>query len=251
MMVTLFNSVSGMNDFAEESTFRLSGDIELDGQPSISLSTMLAPGEMPVPPSMMLAGWWGDKFNRLFGNAVHMPKLKRVNATIDLLPQRRIAAIESAYLATPEVEAGSDALVKVFLRPYRGERIEREINVHIPAGMPKGEHRILLADAEAMNRMQTVAGTANRFIALAETISLINQERRNDHLYVALVQARPTFYEDDKVMPSLPASVANVMQASRSASRRFITTGESIGEEQAIPFGYAVDGTQALKITVK
>ena len=38
MMVTLFNSVSGMNDFAEEATYRFSGEIELDGQPNISLS---------------------------------------------------------------------------------------------------------------------------------------------------------------------------------------------------------------------
>ena len=81
MMVTLFNSVSGMNDFAEEATYRFSGEIELDGQPNISLSTMLAPSELPVPPSMLLAGYWGDKFNRLFGNAVKMPKLKRVNAS--------------------------------------------------------------------------------------------------------------------------------------------------------------------------
>ncbi len=51
MMVTLFNSVSGMNDFAEEATYRFSGEIELDGQPNISLSTMLAPSELPVPTS--------------------------------------------------------------------------------------------------------------------------------------------------------------------------------------------------------
>ena len=59
MMVTLFNSVSGMNDFAEESTYRLTGEIELDGQPNISLSTMLAPGEVPVPPSMLAGGLVG------------------------------------------------------------------------------------------------------------------------------------------------------------------------------------------------
>ena len=38
--------------------------------------------------------------------------------------------------------------VKVFLRPYRGERIEREFNVKIPAGLAKGDHRILLSDAD-------------------------------------------------------------------------------------------------------
>ncbi len=105
MMVTLFNSISGMNDFAEEATYRLTGEIELDGQPNVSLSTMLAPSEMPMPAPMLLAGWWGDKFNRLFGNAVKLPKLKRVNATVDLLPERRIATIETG-LATDDRSSG-------------------------------------------------------------------------------------------------------------------------------------------------
>ncbi len=56
--------------------------------------------------------------------------------------------------------------VKVFLRPFRGERIEREVKVKIPAGMPKGEHRILLSDADTLNRIQNVAASANRYMDL-------------------------------------------------------------------------------------
>jgi hypothetical protein len=251
MMMTLFNSISGMNDFAEEATYRLSGEVELDGQPNISLSTMLAPSELPVPASMLLAGWWGDKFNRLFGNTVTNPKLKRVNATIDLLPERRIASIENAWVATSEVQAGEEVPVKVYLRPYRGERIEKEFLVKIPAGLPKGDHRILLSDADTLNRMQSFAGQANRFIDLPETVSLINQERTNNRLYVSLVQSRPTFYDDDKTLPSLPASVLNVMQSGRSANRPFVSSPESALVQMSIPFEQVVNGSQSLKITVK
>jgi hypothetical protein len=200
---------------------------------------------------MLLAGWWGDKFNRLFTNAVKTPRLKRVNATLDLLPERRVASIERAWIAANEVEAGTEVPVKVYLRPYRGERIDREIKVRIPAGLPKGEHRILLSDADTLNRSQSFAGTANRFIDLPETVSLINQERSNNRLYVSLVQSRPTFYEDDKTLPSLPASVLNVMQASRAANRPLIRSGESTREQTSIPFEYVVSGSQSLKIIVK
>jgi hypothetical protein len=125
MMMTLFNSISGMNDFAEEATYRLSGEVELDGQPNISLSTMLAPSELPVPASMLLAGWWGDKFNRLFGNAVTNPRLKRVNATIDLLPERRIASIENAWVATNEVQAGGEVPVKSISGPTAANALRK------------------------------------------------------------------------------------------------------------------------------
>ena len=148
-------------------------------------------------------------------------------------------------------QAGTEIPVKVFLRPFRGERIEREVKVKIPAGMPKGEHRILLSDAETLNRMQSVAGMANRFIDLPETVSLLNQERTNNRLYVSLVQSRPTFYEDDKTLPSLPASVLNVMQASRAASRPLVSSGDSTYEQASVPFEFVVNGSQSLKITVK
>jgi hypothetical protein len=251
MMVTLFNSISGLNDYMEECTYRVSGNIELAGEQKMSFSTMQTGGEMSVPASMVLAGWWGEKFNRLFGNAVQTPRITRVDATVDLLPERRIATIENAWIPTSEVEPGESVPVKVFLRPYRGPRIEREFSLKIPATLSKGERRILLSDADTMNRMQSSAGYMNRYIDVPQIVSLVNQERSNDKLYVALIEPRPTVYYDDKTLPSLPASVLNVMQTGRAASRPFATSGESAIEQAAIPFDYVINGSFALKVTVK
>jgi hypothetical protein len=251
MMLTLFNSISSLNDFAEETTYRLSGKVEFDGQPGLSIATMLAPGEAPAPAPMQLAGWWGDKFNRLFLNPVQMPKLKSVDATIDILPERRIAVIENAWIPSSEVEAGSEVPVRVFLRPYRGERLEREFTLKIPAGLPKGEHRILLSDADTLNRMQSVAGLSDRFMDIPQTISLINQERSNNKLYISLIEPRPTVFYEDKTLPSLPASVVNVMQTGRTASRHLVSSSESAVEQGSIPFDLMIDGAYSLRVTVK
>jgi len=251
MMVTLFNSVSGLNEFMDEATYRLSGEVELDGHPNLSLSTMQASGEMPMPAPMLLAGWWGDKFNKLFLNPVKTPKLKRVNVTVDLLPERRIAGIEHAWVDRTDVRPGSEVPVKVFLRPYRGERIEREIKVKIPANTAAGAHKILLSDAPTLNRMQSLAGAMNRYMDLPQTVSLLNQERSNNQLYVSLVQRAPTAYYDDKTLPSLPPSMLNVMQAGRSSTRPLMTTPESVTEQAAVPFDYIISGSYSLKINVQ
>src|SRR3989449_2494804 len=153
MMLTLFNSVSGLNEFKDEATYRLSGKVDLDGGNSLSLNTMQASGEMPMPAPMLLAGWWGDKFNRLYLNAVKTPRLKRVSVTVDLLPERRVATIENAWMQNSEVLPGEEVPVKVFLRPYRGEHIERSFKIRIPTGLAKGEHRIVLSDADTINHM--------------------------------------------------------------------------------------------------
>jgi hypothetical protein len=251
MMMTLFNSISSLNDFMEEATYRVTGKIELAGQQHISFSTMQAPGEMSIPAPMILAGWWGDKFLRLFGNAVQTPQLESVDATVDLLPERRVATIENAWIPTSEVAPGEKVPVKVFLRPYRGPQIERVFDLTIPSTLAKGDHRILLSDAETLNRIQSAAAYMNRFIDVPQIVSLINQERSNDKLYVSLIESRPTVYYDDKTLPSLPASVLNVMQTGRAASRPFATSGETAFEQAAIPFDYVVNGSFALKVTVK
>jgi len=251
MMVTLFNSLSELNEFKDEATYRLTGDVEMNSGPNLSLSTMQASGEMPMPAPMVLAGWWGDKFNRLYLNAVNPPSVKRVHVTVDLLPERRVASIENAWVAASDVRPGDDVPVKVFLRPYRGDSIERNFNLKIPEGLARGEHKIVLSDADTINRMQTVAGILNHYIDQPETVSLINQERSNNKLYVSLLDSSPTAYYDDKTLPSLPASVLNVMQSGHGANRSLITSPDSASEQMSLPFDYVVTGSYTLKITVK
>ncbi|MGE5486986.1 MAG: hypothetical protein ACM3ZB_04100 [bacterium] len=251
MMMTLLNSISELNDYRDECTYRVNGTIELADRRSMQLTTMQASSEMQVPTPMVLAGWWGDKFNRLFMNAVNMPRLKRVDATVDLLPDRRLAEIESAWTPGDAVTPGEEIPVKVFLRPYRGQRIERSFKLKVPANLERGQHRLLLSDAETLNRMQTSAGFMNRFIDLPEVISLLNKERSNDKLYVSLVRRSPTIYYEDKTLPGLPASVLNVIQTGRSGRRPFATVGESAIEQTAIPFDYVVSGSYSLNLTVK
>jgi len=250
MMVTLFNGLNGLNDFADEATYRLSGNVEIEGSGRMSLQNMFAQTEAPFPVPIQLANWWGEKFNRLFVNSVRTPKLRSVDLTVDLLPERRTLSVDGAFAETSEVRAGEEVPVKVYLRPYRGGRIERRIAVRIPPGFPRGEHRILLSDADTLNRIQAAAGMSNRFIDLPQTVNLINQERTNTRLYVSLVQSRPTVLQDDKTLPNLPASVANVMQNGRSGNRPFAAFPETAEEQMALPFDQLVSGSHSLRVRV-
>src|ERR1035437_3252980 len=251
MMLMPYNSISNLNDFADEATYRLNGKVEMNGPRNIGLSTMQAAGDMPMPAPMALALWLGDKFNRLYLNNVNTPDVKGVTLSLDLLPERRVAAIETGWVANTEVQAGDDLPVKVSVRPYRREPIQREVIVKIPAGLAKGDHRLLLSDADTLNRMQNAAGFMNRFIDVPQAVSLLNQERTNNRLYVSLVKASPTAYYDDKTMPSMPSSVLNVIQAGRASNRAMVTTPETASEQTSIAFDYMVTGSYSLRIHVK
>ncbi len=251
MMLSLYNSLSELNDFSDEGTYRLSGKVEMStGQQGLSLSNMQTSGEM-MPAPMALAGWFGDKFNKLYLNNLSAPDVRRVNVTVDLIPERRVATVDNAWVGDVDVRPGDTVPVKVFLRPYRGEPLERDFTVKIPSGLTKGDHRILLSDADTLNRMQNISGMVNRYMNIPETVSLINQERTNNRLYVSLVEASPTAYVDDKTLPSLPSSVLNVMQAGRAPTRTVLTSPDTATEQASLPFDYVVSGSFTLHLHVK
>ena len=53
MMMTLYNSISGINESMDEATYRLTGTANLtNGQGKLDLTTMQTSGEMPMPAPM-------------------------------------------------------------------------------------------------------------------------------------------------------------------------------------------------------
>ncbi len=183
-----------------------------------------------------------------------MPKLTKVDCTIDLMPERRVAAIDSAWTPSTDVEAGTDIPVKVFLQPYRGERMERSVIVKIPAGLPKGEHRILFSDADTLNRLQSVGGvqqpvygrSGNRVVAAQPGA------RQQPHIRLTGLRVARAFRHDDKkTLPSLPASMINMLQADHAASRSLAGTPETAQEQLSVPFDEMVSGSYSLRINVK
>ena len=251
LMLSLYNTISGVNEFSDDATYRLTGKVEMNGPGNIALSNMQTTGETPIPAPMALAGWFGEKFNRLYMNNVDTPNVKDVNLTVDLLPERRAAVIENAWTPDTEVRAGDTIPVKVFLRPYRGQLIERDLTVTVPDGASRGDLRVLLSDADTLNRMQNMAGVVNRYMDVRDTVSLLNQERTNNRLYVSLVASSPTAYVDDKAMPNLPSSVLGVIQAGRTQNRTMLTTPDTATEKTSLPFDYVVAGSYTLRLHVK
>jgi len=251
MMLTLFNSINGLNDFMDDATFRFQGSIEFENNQKVELSTIRPQQDVPMPPHLMLAGWWADKFNQLFQNQINAPRVRNVAMTVDLLPQRRIAAIENAWVEKNEVSPGETVNVKVFLRPYRGQRIERSFALRVPPQMPPGEHRLLFSDAETLNRQQSLVRSVNKYLDLDRTVSLMKQERSNDKLYVSLVQSAPSLYAEDKVLPRLPNSVLNVMNPANAPARSTVNLSQTIEEATSIPFDYMIDGSLMLSLKVK
>lgn len=252
MMLAFFNTLFATNDYRDEATYRVSGSIQLDGFPEVKLENLYANAEaiggMPGP--MGLSAWISDRFSRIFNNPFETPKVTGVKMDFEVIPERRTAAIEHVWVEKNEVRPGQTLNLKVFLRPYRGERLVKDVQVTIPATAPKGDLRIVFSDAEMVNRSQNMLLASNRVPGLSQLISMINQERANGRLYITLLKPSPTAFVEDKVLPSIPSSVANVIDSGRTQNRLTIQHESSI-QQESIAVDYVISGNQAVVVTVR
>jgi hypothetical protein len=250
VMATVFNSLQGVNEYGEEITYRMQGTIQVQGYPEVALQNMFAPFDSNTPTAAVVAMSLGERFGRIFDNPYVTPGITGVNLEFDLARERRWARLESARTDVTEARPGDDIVIESVLRPYRGERIVRQIPVRVPTSTPKGMLRILVSDGDTLDRMRRIAPALSRRMDLASTIAMLNKEHTNTRLYVSLLEANPQAMVEDKVMPTLPLSVMNVMDGMRG-TQDMVVIGESAVNEASAPMDYVVSGAQVISVTIK
>jgi hypothetical protein len=251
LMVTVFNALHGVNEFGEEITYRLSGSIGVKGFPEVTMRNMFAPSENAQPAAMQAAISLGERFGRIYDNPYSAAAVAGVKLDFDLVRERRWARLESARTSVTEARPGEDIILETVLAPYRGERIVQQIPVKIPTSASKGTLRILVSDGETLDHIGRSNAAFGRKLDLASTIALLNKEHSNNRVYVSLLEADPEARVADKVMPTLPISIMNVMDGMRG-NQEMIVSGESnVDETATAPLDYVVSGAQVLTVTVK
>ncbi len=250
MMATVFNAIQGMNEYGEDTTYRLRGDISVLGYPKLRVQNMYAPADGSAPTAYGIALSIGERFSRIFENPYETPKIEAVELSFDLVPDRRSARLETARTDLTEARPGDQITIETLLRPYRGESILRHIPVKIPTSTPRGTLHILVSDGDTLDKMHRVSGPMSRHLDLGSTIALLNKEHTNSEVYVSLLEANPQAMVEDKVMPTLPLSVMNVMDGLRG-TQDMIVVGESAVDEAATPVDYVVTGSQIITLNIK
>ncbi len=251
MMATVFNALHGTNDYGEDITYRMNGVLSVKGYPDVTLRNMFAPQDNGQPAAASAAATIGDRFGRIYSNPFDAPDVQGVKLDFDLVRERRSARLESSRTDVTEARPGDQIMVETVIRPYRGERLVRQILIRIPASTSKGTLRILVSDGDTLDRMRRGTPMMNRGLGLAPTIALLNKERANDRVYVSLLGSDPEAMVADKVMPTLPLSVMNVMDNMRGTQDMVVLGESSVSEASTDSLDYVVSGAQMLTINVK
>jgi hypothetical protein len=251
MMATVFNALHSTNEYGEDITYRMNGLLSVKGYPDVTLRNMFAPQDNGQPAAALAAATIGDRFGRIYTNSFDTPDIEGVKLDFDLVRERRSARLEAARTDVTEARPGDQIMVETVIRPYRGERLVRQIPIRIPTSTSKGTLRILVSDGDTLDRVHRGTPMMNRGLGLAPTIALLNKERANDRVYVSLIGSDPEAMVADKVMPTLPLSVMNVMENMRGTQDMVVIGESSVSEASTDSLDYVVSGAQMLTINIK
>ena len=235
MMATVFNALHGVNEYGEETTYRMNGRISVDGYPDVTMQDMFAAADGGQPGAMLAAISLGDRFSRIFDNPYSVPAINGVQLDFNVVRERRWARLESARTDITEARPGDDITIEAMLRPYRGEGVVQHISIHIPTSTSKGPLRILVSDGDTLDHLRRGSSLLGRKLDLAATIAFLNKEHVNNRVYVSLLEADPEAMIADKVMPTLPLSIMNVMDGMRGTQDMVVSSESSVNEAATQP----------------
>lgn len=249
--ISAFNGLVANTAYSEGTTFQVNGSIEVEGHSPVQLENMFAPTDVGAPDGIFVALSVMNVFGRIYSNPYEPARIKRVTLRVESIPERRLGTIEGAWSEKSEASPGERVGIKVLVRPYRGAPFLRELPITIPA-TAHGPLRVLVSDSETLNRMghSFALSPQSRLAGLEQLITLLNRERRNNRLYVTLLQPTPTLLVEEKELPNSPVSQISVLDQQRAPGSSLLLR-ESVAGEWSLAMNQVITGQQVLTITVK
>src|SRR5262249_13602086 len=82
MTATVFNALMGMNQYGEETTYRMNGRINVNGYPDGRVANTFSPVDN-APTAFAVASALGDHFGRIYDNPFEAPTVSGVSLEFD------------------------------------------------------------------------------------------------------------------------------------------------------------------------
>jgi hypothetical protein len=254
MLVSVYQSLSGTNESANDMSYRMDGELTLKGLPPVRLAGMMSSTEQNAG-SIVAALYVNEKFSQLYGNAVEQPEVTGLQLKVEEIPERRTAVLEGARLGRTEAHAGETLDVEATLHPYQAEARVMRIAVKLPDSLTPGPLRIVVSDGASLDRLMTPPGAgqfgaAQHPMALTDVVAQMNRAHANNRIYVTLLDHTAQAELDAQSLPGVPLSMANVLEPLKAAQKMQLT-GESAVEAGSAETEYAVSGSQVLTLDVR
>ena len=249
MLVVLYQSLLQTNQNTAETSYHLTGSIELEGYPASPLDLWASGGESNAAMETALSA--GMQFARLYSNGTRQGAVRAIDLDVESIPHRVDVQLESARLLSGNiVHAGDTVTVEVTLRPWQQPARNLRIPVKLPTRLGTGNLRLLLSDAGTLERALDQPRPPNHPVDIDSALAQARHRLPQDRIYVSLLVPETQAGVHGQTLSSLPLSVANTLEPQRAAQDASLN-GESAEREADAPAGGVLSGFQLLNLRIE
>jgi hypothetical protein len=250
VMVVIFQSLQETNGSTAETSYHLTGNIDLDGYPSSPLDLWASAGDsLPAPMAAALGA--AGQFARLYSNGTRIAAVRSVSLDAEAIPRRMGVELEAARLVSGNmVHAGDTVVVEATLRPWRQEARNVRIAVKLPARLETGNVRLLVSDSGTLDRTLDQPRQPSHAPDMDAALAQARRQHPANHIYVSLLAPETQAGMEGQTLVSLPLSVANTLEPLR-VSQDATLNGESVELLADEPAGGVLSGFQLLSLHIE
>jgi hypothetical protein len=244
--VSIVNTLSSYEREYGAATFAVKGKAVVRKHGEVAFEDVFT-GESPT---IGAAAYVVAPLTFLLANDIEPVELDAVDLTITTSEQPRTATLERVWLDAVKVKPGTTVPLKLLLRTYRGDEITRTVPIDIPANAT-GALSLLVSDGTSLARIeQRDARSITQARGLEQMIRELNRTRKNNRLYIRLLNQDAGGVVNGEKLSSLPPSVLAVMEADRNGGNFAPLRNATIGEWE-VSTDNAVSGSRILTVDVE
>jgi len=250
LMVVLFQSLMQHNNSTMETSYHLTGSIDLDGYPPSPVQFWASASDTS-PATMATALGAARQFALLYSNADRQGAVRSINLDIEAIPHRISVDLDSARLVSNNtVHAGDTVIVEATLRPWHQPARNLRIAVKLPARLEPGNLRLLISDSGTLDRSLDQPRQVSHPAGLNSALELARHQHSADRIYVSLLVPETQAGMEGQTLTSLPLSIVNTLEPMR-ASQDASLNGESAELEADAPAGGVLTGFEVLNLRIE
>jgi hypothetical protein len=244
--VALANTLSAYERQFGSTTFTIKSRAQIKGQADLTLDDVFTGDNAVLGASTAIAG----PITMLLSNDREPITLTGLNVSIDTSESSRTATIERAWLDELRPRAGKTVPLKVLTRSYRGEDKISTVPIEIPANL-SGSVSLLVTDGRQLNAMeQRDVRRSLQPQSVSQMIRVLNDTRRNNRIYIRLLNGKPGAVVNGEALTSLPPSVLSVLEGDSNGGSYTPLRSAAVGEWE-LTMDSAVSGSRVLSIDVE
>jgi hypothetical protein len=250
VLVALYEALQETNESTANTSYHLTGSIDLHGYPSSPLDLWASSGDS-LPAPMALALEAGDRFSRLYSNGARQNAVREINLKIEAIPRTIAVDLVTARLVSGNlVHPGDSVLVEATVRPWQQPVRTVRIPVQLPTRLGDGTLRLLVSDAGTLDKALDQPRTSSRPVDLDTAQAQARRLHSSDRIYVSLLTPETQAGMAGQTLTGLPLSMANALEPLRSVQDVSLNgeSAEVAGEADA---GGVLSGFQILTLRME